>query len=66
MGFFSKFINLFKTANTVERERNVEEFEDLFMESDFGSSLSYSLSKTLLKKAKELKVYSENDIKKII
>lgn len=66
MGFFSKFINLFKTANTVERERNVEEFEDLFMESDFGAALSYSLSKTLLKKAKELKVYSENDIKKII
>lgn len=66
MGFFSKFINLFKSAQTIERERTIEEFEDLFMESDFGSSLSFSLSEVLSKKAKEQKVSSESDIKKII
>ena len=66
MGLFTKFLNLFKSGDAKEREANVEEYEDLFLESDFGSSLSYHLSELLLKKAKEDKVKDASSIRNII
>lgn len=66
MGFFSKLLNVFKSSTSKEREHNVEEYEDLFLESDFGSSISSSLSEVLLKKAKEQKASTSDELKNII
>ena len=66
MGFFAKFLNIFKSSAQQERERNVEEYEDVFLEADFGSAISYELSETLMKRAKEEKQSDGDSLKHII
>lgn len=66
MGFFSKLKNIFKSSATKTRERLLEEYEDVFLESDFGSALSSSLSETLLERAKKEGITDDEGFKKII
>lgn len=66
MGFFSKLKNIFKSADTKTRERLIEEYEDVFLESDFGSSLSASLSEVLQERAKKEGVKDDEGFRRII